>query len=506
MDFSFLKYFVVVAVCSIVAPSSLLSAERSRQALIIGNAAYQIDGVPELKNAVNDAVLMDKTLRDIGFQTTLLTNTTKQQMKQAIGKFAQRLDTDSVGLFYYAGHGVEVNGRNYLVPIDAGFTHESQVEHDAVDASRVLSAFKSANNGLNLMILDACRNDPFIQSSSRSIERGGLAAMRPASGSLVLYATEPGDVASDNPHGQNGLFTKNLVESIKQPGLKIEDVYKRTAINVRDESGKKQTPYLEGSILGDFIFTEDDSSAPENDSAGSITITTRPSGATVYIGGVDSGVTPTQINGLEKGNYDITVSRTGYITQKQRIRLDERKNERLNLSLSAIVAPKVGRVPPAPIPIEEAPVARTLYPFTVTTHPRNARVRILNITPVYSAGMQLSPGSYHVEVSANGYSRQTRYIRHKQRETYSHFELERLQPVVVASPSIKAEETVAVDSVEISKPEAIRNPIDQKDAELVFWTKAKDENTAEAYRLYLRLYPKGTFRMVANMKLQNLGG
>lgn len=232
-----------------------VTAEPVRKALIIGNAKYT--QVSALKNSVNDAVLIDKTLRARGFQTTVLTDATRRQMQTSIQEFAQQLDSNSVGLFYYAGHGVEIGGTNFLLPVDANIKSEADVEYEAVDANRILSVFKRSNNGLNLMILDACRDNPFSSDASRSLlGQRGLVRMQPASGSLVLYAAEPGHVASDNPNGSNGLFTLNLVDSIEQPGLKIEEVFKRTALKVRNASGNKQTPYQEGVIFGDFIFTK----------------------------------------------------------------------------------------------------------------------------------------------------------------------------------------------------------------------------------------------------------
>ena len=255
MQFHFLRLILLALVFFIGFSASLLADERTRQALIIGNSKYQ--KVKRLKNPVNDAMLMNEALREVGFQTTLVTDSSRREMKEAMHEFAKNLNSNSIGLFYYAGHGLEVNGRNYLVPVDASIGSEADVEYETVDAGRMLSIFNSNNNGLNLMILDACRDNPFTDSQSawRNLDRKGLAAMRPATGSLVIYAAEPGKQASDNRSGHNSLFTKSLVESIRQPGLKIEDVYKKTAITVREGSGSEQTPYLEGAILGDFIFT-----------------------------------------------------------------------------------------------------------------------------------------------------------------------------------------------------------------------------------------------------------
>jgi len=462
------------------------AAERVRKALIVGNAEYS--GIPKLKNSVNDAVLIDETLRARGFETTLLTNATKRQMTEAAQEFAKGLDSNSVGLFYFAGHGLEVNGRNYLVPVDASIESEADIEFESVDAGRILSIFKIANNGLNLMILDACRNNPFIEGDSRSVLlKSGLAAMRPATGSLVLYATEPGNVASDNVHGKNGLFTKSLVESIKQPGLKIEDVFKRTAINVRKESANTQTPYIEGVILGDFVFTAGGGLPVESDLS-SVTVTTNPVGAKVVLGGVGAWNSPTQINGLTRGDYvNLSVTHPGYVTQIQRIYLNS-PNKKIHIRLNAIAANNESASD------EQSTRKEALYPFTIQTKPVNARIRILNIGPVYQSGMRLPAGWFQVEVSAEGYRKVTKYVQHRQGKKIARIVLEKKQakarnPVVEVNPVDNSQEL----SVTREQPE-----------ELVVWNEAKKLNSVEGYRRYLRVFPQGTFSMVALMKLEKM--
>ena len=229
--------------------SSPLVAAPARIALVIGNADY-VDG--KLKNPVNDAVLVTETLKAQGFQVTTLTNATKRQMKTAIRKFTRSLDKQSVGLFYFAGHGIEFNGNNYLIPVDADIVGEEDVEYESINGGRLLNGLELANNGLNLVILDACRNNPYARSFRSSTR--GLSRMQPASGSLIMYATEPGDVAADG-RGNNGVFTTHLVDAINQQGEKIEEVFKITAINVSRATGKKQTPYIEGVVLGEFYFS-----------------------------------------------------------------------------------------------------------------------------------------------------------------------------------------------------------------------------------------------------------
>jgi uncharacterized caspase-like protein len=220
----------------------------ARIALVIGNSEYS-EG--RLKNPVNDADLMTRTLESKGFRVTTIKNATRRQMKEGIHKFTSSLDEQSIGLFYYAGHGIELEGNNYLIPVDAVIAGEGDIEYESINAGRLLNGLKRSNNGLNMIILDACRNNPYARSS-RSTTRG-LSRMQPASGSLILYATEPGSVADDGS-GENGVFTKHLVDAINQEGHSIEKVFKVTARNVSQATGKKQIPYIEGVVLGEFYF------------------------------------------------------------------------------------------------------------------------------------------------------------------------------------------------------------------------------------------------------------
>ena len=240
---------IVLALFFIALPGSAPAAVQDRIALVVGNSDYPVG---RLKNALNDSRLMARTLESKGFKVTSLQNASKRQLEGAIRKFASELNEQSVGLFYYAGHGIELDGNNYLIPVDAEIYSEVDVEYEGVHAGRLLDSLKRANSGLNLVILDACRNNPYA-SSFRSASRG-LSRMQPSSGSLILYATEPGSVASDGT-GQNGIFTKHLVNAINQPNYSIEKVFKETAKNVSRVTSKKQIPYIEGVVLGDFYFS-----------------------------------------------------------------------------------------------------------------------------------------------------------------------------------------------------------------------------------------------------------
>jgi uncharacterized protein YgiM (DUF1202 family) len=220
-----------------------------RQALIIGNATYRVS---PLQNPVNDATAMAETLRQAGFEVTLLKDATLREMVDAARAFGQSLQRGGVALFYYAGHGLQVKGENYLVPVDANIQAEGEVEFETMHIGRVLSAIEEANAAVNLVILDACRDNPF-RKAGRSLGRG-LAPVQAAHGTLIAYATAPGDVAEDGS-GSNGVYTKHLLHNIRTPGMKVEDVFKHVRIEVRQETNGRQTPWESSSLTGDFYFT-----------------------------------------------------------------------------------------------------------------------------------------------------------------------------------------------------------------------------------------------------------
>jgi len=220
-----------------------------RVALVIGNADY-LHG--PLTNPVNDARSMYRALRNVGFEVILKENVSnKDEMKKVIRDFGWELRKGGVGLFYYAGHGMQVDGFNFLVPVNAVINSESEVEYECVDAGFVLAQMEAAQNRLNIVILDACRNNPFARSF-RSTQQG-LVSMNAPTGTLIAYATAPGKVASDGT-GFNGLYTEALLNQIKQPDLKIEETFKNVRAEVLQKSGGNQTPWESSSLVGDFYF------------------------------------------------------------------------------------------------------------------------------------------------------------------------------------------------------------------------------------------------------------
>ena len=220
-----------------------------RVALVIGNADYK--QWPLLANPVNDARSMAQTLQRFGFKVSVIENGSKEQMEGAIRLFGQQAKRGGVGLFFYAGHGTQYRGQNYLIPTDADILTEEDIEARGVSASGVVSRMGRANNRLNIVILDACRTLP-IKRQDRDAG-SGLAPMK-ASGTLIAYATAPNFVAKDGK-GSNSPYTKSLVDAINQyPGLKLEDLLKTVRAAVLRETGGVQEPWIESSIGGDFYF------------------------------------------------------------------------------------------------------------------------------------------------------------------------------------------------------------------------------------------------------------
>ncbi len=218
-----------------------------RIALVIGNSAYS--SFP-LKNPVNDATDMAATLTKLGFSVTLKKDTNKRDMLDAIEEFGNNLKKGGVGLFYYAGHGVQFSGVNYLLPIGARINKEKDVEFEAVNAGRILAEMEIANNGLNIVILDACRDNPFGKSF-RSSSRGLAIVTNAPTGTFISYSTGAGQVARDGD-GRNSPYTSALIKYMQEPGVPINDVFMNVRQKLSKDSG--QVPWELSSLVGKFYF------------------------------------------------------------------------------------------------------------------------------------------------------------------------------------------------------------------------------------------------------------
>jgi tetratricopeptide (TPR) repeat protein len=222
--------------------------KQRRTALVIGNASYQDN---PLKNSINDAEAMANALKDVGFDVILLENADLKQIENAIDTFHHQLKAGGVGLFYYAGHGTQVDGENYLIPVNAKLDVAEDVRYEAIPVGKVLARMEDAANQMNIVILDACRNNPFARKW-RSSQRG-LAPIQSARGALIAFATEPGGVAADG-EGENGLYTSFLLKHLKTPNLDVELMFKRVREDLVQATQNKQVPWEYSSLVGDFSF------------------------------------------------------------------------------------------------------------------------------------------------------------------------------------------------------------------------------------------------------------
>ncbi len=221
----------------------------SRVAVVIGNAAYAGATLP---NAANDAKAMGSVLAAMGFQVVLAHDAGKAQMDQAIAQARDLLQgKNGIGLLYYAGHGLQVDWHNYLVPVDAAPQSAADVPRQTVNIQSVMDAFKSAGNRMNIVVLDACRDNPFGASASAK----GLAPLDAPPGTFLAYATAPGNVADDGSAADgNGLYTRFLLQELPRQDARIEDVFKRVRLQVRMASQGRQIPWESTSLEDDFVF------------------------------------------------------------------------------------------------------------------------------------------------------------------------------------------------------------------------------------------------------------
>jgi uncharacterized caspase-like protein len=234
-------------------PAGVAGAE-GRIALVIGNSAYE--AISPLRNPRNDAELMAETLRDVGFEVVVALDVDRRGMARAVRDFGtqlRELGTDAVGLFYYAGHGVQYRGDNYLIPVGAQVDSSADLVIEALRVADILGQMQEAQNALNLVVLDACRNNPFPQAT-RSVDRG-LARQSALNGSIMAFSAAPGETAVDG-EGKNSPYTLALSQSIRTPGLTVEQVFKRTRVSVLGATDGRQTPWEESSLIDDFFFIE----------------------------------------------------------------------------------------------------------------------------------------------------------------------------------------------------------------------------------------------------------
>jgi len=245
-----------------------LSVTEERIALVIGNAAYRQD---PLDNPVNDARLVAKSLRQSGFNVALHENLDRRGLLDALRGFGARLGENTIAVLYYAGHGLQLRDRNYLIPVDAEIRSEDEIPLAGIDLGFVLGRMSAARSRINIVVLDACRNNPFVGRSGPKAE--GLAQMDAPVGTLLAYATAPGKLAADGAGG-NSLYASHLAKHLLTPGLPVEHVFKRVREAVVRDTKEMQVPWESSSLQGEFAFVPGVSppreAAADADAAGEI--------------------------------------------------------------------------------------------------------------------------------------------------------------------------------------------------------------------------------------------
>jgi len=250
--------------------------ESRRVALIIGNNSYS--DMPTLRNAVNDARSMRDVLRQLDFAVSIAENTSLQQLEGAVDTFIRSIRQGDIAFFFYAGHGIQIDGENFLVPTDFDAIDEADAKYDSYSAERVRERMEGKSTRLNIIVLDACRNNPF--STYRSGSRG-LAAMSVGISTYISFSTALGQVASDNPRGNNGLFTSFLIEALRTPGLNLDQIFNYVRTEVHNSSNGRQVPWSLTSVIGEFYFISPervaDTEQPAEPERPAETVTSEPS-------------------------------------------------------------------------------------------------------------------------------------------------------------------------------------------------------------------------------------
>lgn len=242
-------------------PAQTALANPRRIALVIGNGAYK---TAPLKNPVGDASAIAASLEKLGYAVTLRQNTTLRDLLESLREFSLRAASSSVRLLFYAGHGVQARGRNYLLPVDTDPQSEDEIAAQSADVGEFIDRLSALKTGTNIVVLDACRVNPFIggvivgpdgrRLKFRGATPTGLAPLDAPVGTLVAFSTAPNGVALDGPSGKHSIYAKHLLTHIETPGLPIEQLFKKIRIGVAEETQRVQVPWESSSLTSDFCF------------------------------------------------------------------------------------------------------------------------------------------------------------------------------------------------------------------------------------------------------------
>lgn len=225
--------------------------QRKLTALIIGISSYPDGG--ELKNPVNDADDIAAELEKLGFSTIKLIDSKVEDIDRSLNSFKDALNSNDVGLFYFAGHGMQIKGENYLNTVDTSFYDQVRAKHSSFPLNQVIETMDSCSNATNLIILDACRNNPFTRAWSRGPEQSGLASVYTPRGTLIAFATSPGEVAKDGS-GRNGTYTESILKHISTQDVPVAELFKRVRNTLYTATTGSQTSWEHTSLSGDFFF------------------------------------------------------------------------------------------------------------------------------------------------------------------------------------------------------------------------------------------------------------
>ena len=303
-----MKYILLICLVTlmlIVSPPALFAQQNTQEidtlqkyALVIGNGAYA--NISRLNNPVNDANDITDVLSGLGFTVDTVLDGSLDQMESAIIRLKNRLSVsgNAYGFIFYAGHGVQFNGENYLIPVDANIQSESFLRQRTVSVSSMLDELNYAGNKLNIVVLDACRDNPF--SWNRSASRGLATVTNQPADSIIMYSTAPGSIASDGI-GHNGLFTGYLLEHLKTPDLEVTEVFRRTMGDVSRASDNTQRPWLHTGFPGTAYLGTRPAAAEQTTSSEAGALSAFQ--AKDYL---DQG-----ISFFDKGNYDLAIRAFG---------------------------------------------------------------------------------------------------------------------------------------------------------------------------------------------------
>lgn len=438
-----------------VAPAS----EGRRIALVIGNGNYQhADSLPKLANPANDAEDIATALRGFGFEVIERKNQTLEEMSDTIAEFGSRIGGSEAAMFYFAGHGIQVNNQNYLMPVNARIASEASVPYQGINVNQILDEMDKARSAANIVMLDACRNNP-ISGKFRSGKSRGLAS--PGSvprGTVIVYATDPGNTAADGD-GRNGLFTSGLLTAFKGKELSLDDVLTVASAEVERGSGNTQTPYVNGpqTLKKNFHFrvTVDPGRGEiEKTFWTSIERSTDPADFEAYL------------RKYPNGSYRA---------------LAENQIRRLKAGQQAAPAPAAATRPaPAAVPPAPTPAAAGADPETQFWN----EVKASGAREYFDAYLKQYPKG--------------RYL------ALARFELKKLDDKEKAERARQeAERKAAAAREEAEKNAAIeREHQEAQRAEQDAWERAKAAGTVAAYAEYLGAYPKGRYAALAQAAQQ----